>query len=151
MHNIVFPWLCFSTCFGHFCAHPQEDLCIFTTSGSLLVSVWWPCGFQPHGHQTETNIEPDVNMQRSSWGWAQKCPKHVEEHSHGNKILCIKLEPEVNHDISPFIGTINMHTYRLWTVRVTNPCGARFSAPGKTNRGSIQAPVQWVVGLFPGG
>ena len=26
------------TCFGHLCAHPQEDLCIFTTSGSMSVS-----------------------------------------------------------------------------------------------------------------
>jgi hypothetical protein len=39
MHNILFQLLCSSTCFGHPCAHPQEDLCIFTTSGSLLVSV----------------------------------------------------------------------------------------------------------------
>ena len=38
MHNILFRYLCSSTCFGHFCAHPQEDLCIFTTSGSMSVS-----------------------------------------------------------------------------------------------------------------
>jgi hypothetical protein len=30
--------LCSATCFGHFCAHPQEDLCIFTTSSSMSVS-----------------------------------------------------------------------------------------------------------------
>ena len=46
----------------------------------------------------ETDIEPDVvNIQRSSWRWVQGCPKHVEEHSYWNKILCIKLEPEVDY------------------------------------------------------
>ena len=45
----------------------------------------------------ETHIEPDVvNIQRSSWGWAQVSPKHVEEHNYRNKILRIKLESEVN-------------------------------------------------------
>ena len=45
----------------------------------------------------ETDIEPDVvNIQRSSWGWPQVRPKHVEEHNYRNKILCIKLESEVN-------------------------------------------------------
>jgi hypothetical protein len=70
---------------------------------------WWPCSWKfSEGLQSltnlltarspkETNIEPDVvNIQRSSWGWEQECPKHVEEHSYWNKILCIKLEPEVN-------------------------------------------------------
>jgi len=38
MHNILFQRLISSTCFGHHCAHPQEDLCISTTSGSMSVS-----------------------------------------------------------------------------------------------------------------
>ena len=68
---------------------------------------WWPCSRKVGESLTnlptarspkETDIEPDVvNIQRSSWGWALKCPKHVEEHNYRNKILCIKLEPEVNH------------------------------------------------------
>ena len=46
----------------------------------------------------ETDIEPDVVIiQRSSCGWAQVCPKHVEEHNYQNKIFCIKLEYEVKH------------------------------------------------------
>jgi len=46
----------------------------------------------------ETDIAPDVvNIQRSYWGWAQVCPKHVEEHNYRNKILVIKLESEVNY------------------------------------------------------
>ena len=46
----------------------------------------------------KTDIEPDVvDIPRSSWGWAQECPKHVEELNYWNKILCIKLEPEFNH------------------------------------------------------
>ena len=66
---------------------------------------WWPCSRKVSESLTnlptarsskETDIEPDVNIQRYSWGWAQKCPKHVEEHDYRNIILCIKLEPEVN-------------------------------------------------------
>jgi len=46
MHNILFRYLCSSTCFGHTCAHPQEDLCIFTISGSMSVSFGDRAGFE---------------------------------------------------------------------------------------------------------
>ena len=47
---------------------------------------WWPCSWNPPTARSpkETDIEPDVNIQRSSWGWAQGCPKHIEEHSYWN-------------------------------------------------------------------
>ena len=74
----------------------------------LYVSLfWWPCSWKVSEGFTnlpttrslkETDIEPDVvDMQKSSWGWAQWCPKHVQELNHWNKILCIKLESEFNH------------------------------------------------------
>ena len=82
---------------------------------------WWPCSRKVgEGQQSltnlptarspkETDIEPYVvNIQRSSWGWAQKCPKHVEEHNCQNKILCIKLEPVVNYSNIMFIFTMQM-------------------------------------------
>jgi len=59
MHNILFQWLSSSTCFGHHFAHPQEDFCISTTSGSMSVSfgdravgrlVRDSLTFQLHGH-----------------------------------------------------------------------------------------------------
>ena len=53
---------------------------------------WWPCTVTKRDwHRTRCCI------QGSSWGWAQKCPKHVEEHNYRNKILRIKLESEVNY------------------------------------------------------
>ena len=92
---------------AHLCPSTGGPLYIYNIW--FYVSLfWWPYSWKvgegltniPTVRSTkEIDIEPDVvNIQRSSWGWAQVCPKHVEEHNYRNKILCNKLESEVNYD-----------------------------------------------------
>ena len=93
-----------TTCFEHCCAHPQEDNCINTASGTVTLFGWlfrtqvtrglllyWcrlvlvTCVL--NSHPKRVTIPDAVLIQLSSWRWAQKCSTHVEE---CNKCIQIK-------------------------------------------------------------
>ena len=92
MHKffIVIHLLHSSTCFEKYYAHLQEDNCINTASGIVILFGWLfstqvtrgksrllTCALNCH---PKTVTLPDaVLIQLSSWRWAQYCSKHVEE------------------------------------------------------------------------
>ena len=62
-------------------------------------------------------------------------------------------EKKKKHIILILVGRVAQSVYRLttgWTVRGSNPGGARFSAPVQTGPGAHPASCTMCTGSFPG-
>ena len=102
-----------STCFGHLHAHHQELTTTLTASGftlerggSSVVTMLLP----PH-----SKVKPEaVNAVVSSWWWAWRCLKHVEQHKKSSNKL-VELLPSgwlICLNCTMMHGPANVECYR---------------------------------------
>ena len=103
---ILFLWLYSSTCFGHPCAHLQEDQLYIHNNWLVKVSFTNLPTVRPKNEMTLNQLLWMYSW--SSWRWAHGCPKHVEEYNQRNKIIVHKLESKINlHKVSlPFLHSV---------------------------------------------
>ena len=73
-----------STCFEHRWAHPQEEKIVriqyLVSSNSVSCHTVHSISAR-YGSLQSVTIPDTVYIQFSSWRWAQRCSKHVEDHS----------------------------------------------------------------------
>ena len=86
----------FSTCFGHPCAHHQEEITVSMRHWclSLCMGGVWSAGWifnptsRPDATHTEWQIPVSHRYSNFSWWWAHGCPKHVEKRNKYIKQKC---------------------------------------------------------------
>ena len=96
----------FSTCFGHPCAHHQEEITV--SMWQWYLSLWmggvWPADQTPPIHCDKYQRRIDTVI--SSWWWAHGSPKHVE-----------KINKYIKHNCAPsWIYLRNFHKRQVYTI-----------------------------------